>query len=241
MVQLAQRWSEDYMKGKKDVQIQVTGGGSGTGISALINGMTDICASSRPMKDSEKAKLAAKYQSEGVEIKVARDGLTIYLNNANPVAALTLAQIKDIYQGKITNWKDVGGSDSKIILYGRENSSGTYEFFKEHVLNKEDFANGMQALPGTAAVVNAVKKDVNGVGFGGVGYAEGLKEAGILVGDEAILPTKENIMSEKYPISRFLYLYLRQTPTGEMKNFIDYILGDQGQKVVANEGFFPAK
>lgn len=243
MVQLAQRWSEQYMQGKKNVQVQVTGGGSGTGISALINGTTDICAASRPMKDSEKQQLLQKYQSSGVEVKVARDGLTVFLNTDNGVKDMTLEQIKGIYTGKITNWKDVGGKNAPIVLYGRENSSGTYEFFKEHVLNKEDFANTMQALPGTAAVVNAVKRDPNGIGFGGVGYSEGLKECGIKVTADApaYLPTKENIMSEQYPISRFLFLYLRKTPEGEIKNFLDYILGPEGQKVITNEGFFPVR
>jgi phosphate transport system substrate-binding protein len=241
MVQLAQRWAEQYMKDKPGTQVQVTGGGSGTGISALINGTTDICASSRPMKDSEKQQLQSKYQSAGVEVKVARDGITVFLNNDNPVKELTLAQIKDIYQGKITNWNQVGGPNAPIVLYGRENSSGTYEFFKEHVLSKEDFANNMQALPGTAAVVNAVKRDKNGIGFGGVGYAEGLKEAAIKTDAGSFLPTKENIMSEKYPISRYLFLYLRQTPQGEIKNFLDYILGAQGQEVIVNEGFFPVR
>jgi phosphate transport system substrate-binding protein len=242
MVQLAQRWAEQYMKAKSSTQVQVTGGGSGTGISALINGTTDICASSRPMKDSEKQQLAAKYQSAGVEVKVARDGLTVYLNSENPVKELTLAQVKDIYTKKITNWKQVGGPDEGIVLYGRENSSGTYEFFKEHVLNKADFANEMQALPGTAAVVNAVKSDKKGIGFGGVGYSQGLKEAAIKTeSGESVLPTKENILSGKYPISRYLFLYLRKTPEGEIKNFLDFILSADGQKIVADEGFFPAR
>lgn len=242
MVQLAQRWAEQYMKGKQNVQVQVTGGGSGTGLSALINGTTDICAASRPMKDSEKQQLQQKYQSAGVEVKVARDGLTIYLNEENPVQALTLAQVKDIYSGKTKNWKEVGGPNAMIVLYGRENSSGTYEFFKEHVLNKADFANEMQALPGTAAVVNAVKRDKNGIGFGGVGYSKGLKEAAIKTeSGETFLPTKENILSEKYPISRYLFLYLRKTPEGEIKNFLDFILSPDGQKIVANEGFFPVR
>lgn len=241
MVQLAQRWAEQYMKDKPGVQIQVTGGGSGTGLSALINGTTDICAASRPMKDAEKQQLKSKYGSAGVEVKVARDGLTVYLNTGNPVTAMTLDQVKGIYTGQITNWKDVGGSDAPIVLYGRENSSGTYEFFKEHVLNKEDFANHMQALPGTAAVVNAVKKDPNGIGFGGVGYAQGLKEAAIKVGEQTYQPTQENILNGSYPISRYLYLYLRQTPEGEIKNFLDFILSAEGQKIVANEGFFPVR
>jgi phosphate transport system substrate-binding protein len=242
-VQLAQRWAEQYMKAKSSTQVQVTGGGSGTGISALINGTTDICAASRPMKDAEKQQLLSKYQSAGVEVKVARDGITVYLNTNNSVKEMTLEQIKGIYTGKIKNWKEVGGPNAPIVLYGRENSSGTYDFFKEHVLNKEDFANTMQALPGTAAVVNAVKSDKNGIGFGGVGYAKDLKECAVKASAtaEAFLPTKDNIDSEKYPISRYLYLYLRQSPAGEIKNFLDFILSPDGQKIVTNEGFFPVR
>lgn len=243
MVQLGQRWAESYMKTDSSVRIQVTGGGSGTGISALINGTTDICMASRPMKDKEKEQLNQKYQSPGVEITVAKDGLTIFLNQANPVAELTMEQIKGIYTGQIKNWKEVGGSDATIILYGRENSSGTYAFLKEHALDNEDFANQMQALPGTAAVVNAVKRDPNGIGFGGVGYAEGLKEAAIKkdAASAGVLPQKESIDNNSYPLSRGLYLYMRKTPEGKAKAFVDWILGAEGQEVVSKEGFFPVR
>jgi phosphate transport system substrate-binding protein len=242
MVQLAQRWAEQYMNAHKDVQVQVTGGGSGTGISALINGTTDICAASRPMKDNEKQKLIDKYKSAGVEVRVARDGITLFVHKENPVKTLTMEQISKIYKGEIKNWKEVGGPDENIVLYGRENSSGTYEFFKEHVLHKGDFSNNMQALPGTAAVVNAVNRDKNGIGFGGVGYSQGLKDISVKAADGVeYLPTKENILSAKYPISRFLYLYVRERPEGEMQKLLDYILSPEGQKVVSNEGFFPVR
>jgi phosphate transport system substrate-binding protein len=243
MVQLGQRWAENYMKADSSVRIQVTGGGSGTGISALINGTTDICMASRPMKDKEKEQLNQKYQSSGVEITVAKDGLTIFLNTENPVSDLSMEQIKGIYTGKIKNWKGVGGKDAMIILYGRENSSGTYAFLKEHALSNEDFANQMQALPGTAAVVNAVKRDPNGIGFGGVGYAEGLKEAAIKkdASAPALLPKKENIDNNTYPLSRSLYLYMRKTPEGKAKAFVDWVLSPAGQEVVTKEGFFPMR
>lgn len=242
MVQLAQRWAEQYMNAHKNVQVQVTGGGSGTGISALINGTTDICAASRPMKDNEKQKLIDKYQSAGVEVRVARDGITLFVHNQNPVKTLTMDQIAKIYKGEIANWKDVGGNDAEIVLYGRENSSGTYEFFKEHVLHKADFSNNMQALPGTAAVVNAVNRDESGIGFGGVGYSKGLKDIAVRADDGMeYLPSKEHILSGKYPISRYLYLYVRQRPEGEIKNLLDHILSPEGQQVVSNEGFFPVR
>ena len=243
MVQLTQRWAEQYMKETSGTQIQVTGGGSGTGISALINGTTEICASSRPMKDSEKLKLRERYGTTGIEVRVAKDGLTVYLSNANGVDELSFDQIRGIYTGKITNWKQVGGKDHAIILYGRENSSGTYAFFKEHVLNDEDYANNMQALPGTAAVVNAVKKDPNGIGFGGAGYAKGVKEVAVRRENsgKAFLPTAEHVASGAYPITRFLYFYLRAKPGAEVREFLKFVAGPEGQAIVVKEGFFPVK
>lgn len=243
MVILAQQWAEAYMRAHPDLTIQVTGGGSGTGIAALINGTTDLANLSRPIKDAEKKQLAEKYGSNGVEIKVARDGLSIFLHKANPVESLTIAQIKAMYQGKITNWKEVGGSDRNIITYGRENNSGTYEYFKEHVLDKEDFAANVQSLPGTAGVVNAVSKDEGGIGFGGAAYGEGIKMA-LVKADSASpakSPTQENVVSGEYPISRNLFIYMRQRPEGKTKEFIDWILADAGQTLVADAGYFPIR
>ena len=146
MVILAQRWAEKYMATHPDVSIQVTGGGSGTGISALINGTTDICNASRKMKAAEREKLKQRFSSLGVEVPSARDGLAVYLNDGSPVSELTLDQVKEIYTGKLTNWKDVGGPDAKIVLYGRENNSGTYVYFRDNVLKGADFAPG-DAVP----------------------------------------------------------------------------------------------
>lgn len=244
MVILAQRWAEVFMKKNKDITIQVTGGGSGTGIAALINGTTDICNASRPMKQSEIEKLKEKYNSPGVEIKVAIDGLSVYLNNANKkVNELTLAQIKDIYTEKITNWKEVGGDDSKIIMYGRENSSGTYVYFKEHVLENQDFSSKVQSLPGTGAVVNAVSKDKNAIGFGGAAYAKGIKDVAVKkdAASKAFLPVKKNIESGEYPISRFLYLYTKTRPEGTIKKFVDWALSKDGQAIVSDVGYFPIR
>jgi phosphate transport system substrate-binding protein len=241
MVILAQRWTEVFPD--KNIQFQVTGGGSGTGIAALINGTTDICTSSRPIKPAEVDQLKAKYNSQGLEIKVARDGLSVYVNKSNPVKKLTLEQVRLIYTGKIKNWKEVGGADKKILLYSRENNSGTYEFFKEHVLLKQDFDASAQNMPGTAAVVNAIAKDKFGIGFGGAAYAKDIKEVALAEkdGGEYVLPTEENILSGKYPVSRFLYFYLRERPSGDIKKFIDWVLGKDGQKVIKEVGYFPLK
>lgn len=243
MVILAQRWAENYMKNKQDVTVQVTGGGSGVGISALINGTTDICNSSRPMKPSEREKLKMRYNSVGVEIKVARDGLSVYVNESNPVKELSLAQIKDIYTGKITNWKQLGGADKKIIVYGRENSSGTYVYFKDFVLQGQDFMPSTQTLPGTAAVVNAVAKDKWGIGYGGAAYGKGIREVAVKKdgNSPAYTPSVETVKNGTYPITRFLYFYTRNRPTGAIKDFIDWVLSPEGQKVVSTVGYFPVK
>ena len=243
MVILAQRWAERYMESRKDVVIQVTGGGSGTGISALINGTTDICNASRPMKPSERDKLKSRYGTRGVEIKAAMDGLSVYVHESNHLKELSLEQLKQIYTGKITNWGDVGGPNARIILYGRENNSGTYVFFKDNVLEGDDYASAVQSLPGTAAVVNAVTRDRNGIGYGGAAYGKGIREVRIKkdASSPAFAPSLTNIKSGDYPLSRFLYLYVRSRPSGELKEYVDWILSDDGQKIVSEVGYFPIR
>lgn len=243
MVILAQRWAERYMSKHPEASIQVTGGGSGTGISALINGTTEICNSSRPMKKSERDKLKQRYGTLGIEIKCAQDGLAIYVNEANPLKEMTIQQLKDIYMGKITNWKDVGGNDERIILYSRENNSGTYVYFKDNVLEGADFAASAQNMPGTASVVNAVAKDKRGIGYGGSAYAKGIRELNIKkdAGSPAYAPSLENVKSGVYPISRFLFMYIKNRPTGSLKTYIDWILGDEGQSIVSEVGYFPIR
>lgn len=242
MVILAQKWAELYMKNNTAASIQVTGGGSGVGITALINGTTDICNSSRPMKQTEIEKLKARYNTLGVKIPCAKDGITIFLNESNKIQELTIKQLSDIYQGKTKNWKELGGNDAEIRVYGRENSSGTYTYFHDEVV-KGDYAANVQTLPGTAAVVNAVKKDVNGIGYGGAAYAVGVKHARVKkdAGSNAFLPTAESIGKGEYPITRYLYMYLRNRPTGEIKKYIDWILSPEGQMVATEVGYFPSK
>ena len=243
MVIMAQRWAEAYMNEHPDVKLQVTGGGSGTGISALINGATDICDASRPMKSSERESLKSRYSSLGVEIKSAKDGLSVYLNDQSPVDELSLDQLKAIYTGAVTNWKDVGGPDAKIIVYGRENNSGTYVFFRDNVLGGKDYTSTMQSLPGTAAVVNAVSKDKYGIGYGGAAYGKGIKFAKVKkdASSPGVAPSAETVKDGSYPLSRYLYMYVRSRPTGEMKKYIDWILSPAGQDIVVKVGYFPVK
>jgi phosphate transport system substrate-binding protein len=242
MVILVQRWAEEYMKKNAGKKVQVTGGGSGTGIAALINGTTDVANASRAMKDDEKAKVRDRYSVMPTEIAVAKDGVAVYVNEANPVQQLTAEQLKGIYLGDITNWKQVGGPDARIVLYSRENSSGTYVFFKEHVLENGDFDPGAQTLPGTAAVVNAVSKERNGIGYGGAAYAKGVKEVKILGKDgKPYAPTEANVKAGVYPLSRSLFMYVRGKPAGETKDFIDFCLSPEGQAIVTKVGYFPIK
>jgi phosphate transport system substrate-binding protein len=164
------------------------------------------------------------------------------VNEANPLQQITPEQLRKIYTGDVTNWKDVGGSDAPIVLYSRENSSGTYVFFKEHVLKNDDYAASAQTLPGTAAVVNAVAKEKNGIGYGGAAYAKGVKELKVIGADgQPYTATAENVKSGKYPLSRPLFMYTRAKPDGEVKAFIEYCLSTEGQKIVTAVGYFPIK
>ncbi|MFP4014319.1 MAG: phosphate ABC transporter substrate-binding protein [Chitinispirillaceae bacterium] len=243
MVILAQRWAEKFMEKNPDVAVQVTGGGSGTGFSAMINGTTDICNASRPIKAKERKNIQKKFKTPGVEIKVAKDGIAIYVNENSPVEELSLDQLKGIFTGTITNWKQIGGNDEKIILYGRDNSSGTYVYFRDNVLKGQNYASTMQSLPGTAAMVNAVAKDKNGIGYGGTAYGKGIKFLKIKKDDKskAYEPNLESVRTGNYPISRFLYMYLRSRPEGAVKSFIDWILSDEGQEIVHKVGYFPIR
>jgi phosphate transport system substrate-binding protein len=241
MVILGQRWAEKYMTSHKDAVVQVTGGGSGTGIAALINGSADIAQSSRAMKDKEKDEVKAKRGAAPAEIPTAMDGLAIYVHEKNPIVKLAVPKIKEIYQGDIVNWKDLGGPDEEIVVYSRENNSGTYAYFKEHVLKNEDFAPGVQTLPGTASIINAVSKDEWSIGYGGIGYSSGVKVLSVASEDSLgyFEPSEANVESGKYPLARPLYWYTVGEPTGEIKALVDWVLGPEGQKVVTEVGYYP--
>ncbi len=240
LVRLGQRWAEVYMRENPGIIIQVTGGGSGTGIAALLNNSTDICQASRDMKPKEY-KLAQKKGIAPYRVSVALDGIAIYLNKDNPVNELSAKQLKGIYTGEITNWKELGGKDERIILYGRENNSGTYVFFKEHILKGEDYFPYTQTLPGTAAVVNAVEKDVNSIGYGGIAWAKGVKDAAVKKSDDskAVLPSVKTVSSGEYPISRALYWFFNGKPKGELKKLVNWALSPEGQKIAEEIDYVP--
>jgi phosphate transport system substrate-binding protein len=241
MVILGQRWAEDYMTANPTVTVQVAGGGSGTGIAALINGSADICESSRTMKVAEKAAVLAKRGAPVVETKVALDAVAVYVNEKSPVVEISLPQLAAIYEAQTTSWKALGGPDHAIVLYGRENNSGTYGYFKEHVLGGRDFAPATQTLGGTSAVANAVKGDEFGIGYGGIAYLGGIRALKVKVDDSspAVAPSLETAQDGTYPVSRFLYFYTAGTPSPKVKSFITWVTGPDGQKTIADVGYYP--
>ena len=249
-VNLVQRLAEVFMKKHPDVNIAVTGGGSGTGIAALINKKTDIANSSRDLspKEEEAAKQAGV---QPFRVVFATDGISVVTHPENPIQKLSLEQLGKIFKGDITNWKEVGGKDAKISLYGRQSNSGTFVFFREFVV-RADYSPHMKSMNGNAQIVESLKRDKDGIGYVAVGYVvnekgevmPGLKILTIAkdAQSEAYSPTKmENIMTGKYPISRPLNQYLNGKPTGKLLDFIKFEIGEEGQNIVRKEGFFPVQ
>lgn len=239
MVILGQRLAEEYMGKNAGVVVQVNGGGSGTGIAALINGTVDLAQSSREMKEDEKQKAKEARGSEIVEQAVALDALGVFIHAENPLQHLTMSQVKDIFQGKITNWNQIGGPSATVVLYGRENSSGTYDYFREHVLQKEDFTPRVQTLQGTAAVINAVGQDRNGIGYGGIAYAKNVKAIAIAGDGQPVAPSEATVADGTYPLSRKLYFYFAQNAPERVTKFAQWSLTPEAQALVTKVGYFP--
>lgn len=243
MVILVQLLAEEYMTRYRGKIIQVTGGGTGIGVAGLINKVTDIANASRSLTSEERERIKKAWGKEPKEVKIALDGITIYVHPENPIKEISLEQLKSIYTGKVKSWKDFGWEDRPIIVYTRENNSGTYVFFKEHVLDNEDYTNRAQSLPGTGAVVDAVSKERYSIGYGGVAYSKGVKILPVKTDNKskAYLPTEANIRKGLYPISRALYMYTCNYDDPDVKSFIDWILTPDGQKIVSKVGYFPLK
>jgi phosphate transport system substrate-binding protein len=247
IVNLALAWAEKYQEIKPAVQLSVTGGGSGTGIAALINGTVDIANASRQMKEEEKQK-AIDNGSDPVEFVVARDAIAIIVNLENPVDNLTLEQISDIYSGKINNWQEIGGEDRPIVRLSRETNSGTHVYFLEVVIrlgqkeNNTLFSSNTLLLPSSEGIGAEIRQNPNAIGYDGLGYVtDDLKVIGVAaVGSEVfILPSSTTVISGEYPIARDLYMYTNGTPTGAIKEYLDWILSKEAQEIVAELGFVP--
>lgn len=249
MVNLGQAWAEAFSKRTPGVNIAVTGGGSGTGITALINGTCDIAESSRAMEDKEIKQAEAKGVKPNQE-KVALDGIAIVVHPKNPVKNLTMDQLREIFLGNITNWKVVGGANKTIVILSREVNSGTHIFLKEHVLRRgnakgpEEFSPSALMMPSSQAIAEEVAGNENAIGYYGMGYI-GPRQKVIAVAKDAkspfIEPTIDNVKSSLYPISRPLFLYTNGTPRGVIKDFIDFVYSKDGQEIIRKLDFVPVK
>lgn len=243
IINLVQKQAEVYMQSNPGVKISVTGGGSGTGIAAMINKKCAIANSSRSISAKEVENAVAVGVSPS-RIVIAIDGLSVVVNGANPVARLTMDQVGKIFRGEIKNWSDVGGNDMPINLYGRQSNSGTYGFFRELVL-KGEYSPKMNTMNGNSQIVEAVKADPSGIGYIGVGYAR--SAAGVTIVDVARDKNsdyknpldKAAVESGEYPIARPLYQYVNGTPSGAVKDFLAFELSEPGQRIVEEEGFYP--
>jgi phosphate transport system substrate-binding protein len=236
---LGQKVAEQFMKSNKNVNISVVGGGSGVGITALIDGTTQIAMSSRPIKLDEKLRL----QNAGrqyKEVKIAYDALSIIVNPANKVTQLTREQIEGIFTGKIKNWKEVGGEDMKIVAYARETSSGTYDFFKEHLLNRKNYAATCLNMPASGSVIQSVSQTKGAIGYVGLAYVDkSVKAIGVSTdkGKTYVKPSIATAKNKTYPIVRPLYFYYPTKSEATVKSFIDYVIGKTGQGLVSQIGY----
>jgi len=254
LVQVAQAWSEAYKKVNPGAQVNVAGGGSGTGIAALINGTIDICDASREMKDTEKEEIKKKFGKDAYETVVGYDALAVYTNPANPLKEISIDELHDIYAegGTAENWEQIIPEfKGPIVRASRQNSSGTYEYFREAVCGKKpdgktynEFKQGASELTGSSEVVEFVAKTPTAIGYSGMGYKNNkVNWLGISKkkGEKTVLPGHDAAKDGTYPIARKLYLYTVGEPTGEVKKYIDWILSKDGQAIVEKEGFVSYK
>lgn len=246
LVNLALAWAEMYIELHPEVCISVTGGGSGTGIAAMINGTVDIANASRAMKPEEIAAAEANGTTP-VEFVVARDAIAVVVHPSNPVDGLTLRQISDIYTGKITNWSQVGGENRPIVLLSRESNSGTYVYFLENVIRLGDkesdllFSPDTLLMPSSEGISTEVRQNPNAIGYDGLGYVTPDQKMVAVARDAEdpyVLSSIETVNDDSYPISRPLYMYTAGQPTREIKAYLDWILGE-GQALVPKLGFVP--
>ncbi len=247
MVNLALAWAEQYQQNHAELQISVTGGGSGTGIAALINGTVDIANASRAMK-AEEIQQAQAQGFEPKELVVARDAIAVIVNPENPVSELTLEQISMIYKGIYTNWNQLGGDDRPIVKLSRETNSGTHVYFLENVIrlgNKEDksiFSADTLLLPSSEGIISEVRDNPNAIGYDGLGYITSEVKV-IAVAKDAespfIIPSAESVNNGEYAIARDLYMYTHGEPAGSIGEYIQWILSPEAQAIVTQLGFVP--
>jgi phosphate transport system substrate-binding protein len=251
MIQLATAWAEAYRKVRPNVFVNTSGGGSGTGIAALQNNNTDICSASREMKPEEREKVKSATGKEAKETIVAYDALAVYSHPTNPLKEISIEELREIWAegGTVSQWEQVNPAfKGKIVLFGRQNSSGTYDYFREHVCGKtadkkqREFRGGVSEMNGSAEVIENVARTPTALGYSGMGYktpAVNWLKVSAKKGEPSIEPGVDVARAGKYPISRKLYLYTAGEPQGELKAFMDWVLSPDGQQIVAKEGFVP--
>ncbi len=239
---VAQETAERFMNEYPNARVTVTGGGTGVGISALMDNTTDIAMASRPIKFSEKMKIKGAGQ-EVDEIVIAYDALAVVVHPENPVKQLTRKQLEDIFRGKITNWKQVGGSNNKIVVYSRETSSGTYEFFKENVLKNKNYMAGSLSMPATGAIIQSVSQTKGAIGYVGLAYVSPrVKTISVSYdGSHYATPSIENATNKTYPIVRPLYYYYNSKNKEQVQPLINFILSPEGQRIIKKSGYIPVK
>ena len=247
LVNLALAWAERYQTENPGVSLSVTGGGSGTGIAALINRTVDIANASRQMQADEIKQAQAK-GFDPVEFVVARDAIAVIVNPANPVNKLTIQQISDMYSGKYNNWSQVGGEDRPIVRLSREVNSGTHVYFRDTVIrlgdknNKTLFATDTLLLPSSEGIISEIRQNPNAIGYDGLGYVPTDLKV-IAVAQDAnspyVLPSADSVNDKTYPIARDLYMYTAGQPAGAVKTYLDWIVSSEAQTIVANLGFVP--
>lgn len=230
---IARSWAADYMSKHPGVSVYVQGGGSTTGFKAISNGSADIALASRLIRSNEAQILSKRYGKIGLSFLVAKDALSIYLNRKNPINNLTVEQVKAIFTGRVTNWREVGGINSPIQVVIRPPTSGTYNYFKEHILHNSPYVATAVAMPTTTAVTHYVATHPRAIGFGGLGYGKDVKHCRI----NGVPANEEQVRRNRYPLSRYLYLYTVDKSHGEIQRFIDYTLSAAGQKIVEDAGF----
>lgn len=235
MLGLTSDLAEIYMKENPGVSIRIEGGGTAEGIKSLIKNEIDICTASRNLKPEEAKLLADYYGSLGMVFLIAKDGLSIYLNPGNNINNLSLQQLKQIYTGEIKNWKNIGGKDARIIPVTRNPNSGTYFFFKEHILDGEEYTDDKIIKSTTGEIINFVAENENAIGYGGMGYQGNVIHSKI----EGVEPNSENIRNDTYPITRYLHFFTTKIPGGKVKSFIDWVLSPAGQSVIRKSGYIP--
>ena len=234
---IAQDAAEVFMQKRPEADISVRGGGSGTGIAALIDGICDIADSSRPMKKKEILKAKEKGVNPEPHV-VAMDGIAIIVHPSNPVDGLTLTQLKDIYTGKISNWAELGGRSQKIVVVSRDVASGTYECFSKLALKKERVRPDALLQASNAAVASTIKRTKGAIGYVGLGYLSSEVKALTIDG---VVPSVETVLKGTYPISRPLFMYTNGKPKGLAKDFIDFVFSEEGQRIVKKQGFVSLK